>query len=34
MSFLIPAVFFVFWPTWVFTPQFADAQWRAGHGGT
>ena len=32
MSFLIPAVFFVFWPTWVFSPQFADVQWRGGHG--
>jgi hypothetical protein len=34
MSFLIPAVFFVFWPTWVFSPQFADVQWRGAHGGT
>lgn len=33
MSFLIPAVFFVFSPTWVFSPQLADVQWRGGHDG-
>jgi hypothetical protein len=26
MSFLIPVVFVVFWPTWVFSAQFADVQ--------
>ena len=34
MSFLIPAVFFVFWPTWLFSPQFADVQWRGKDGDT
>ena len=26
MSFLMPAVYFVFWPTWVFVPQFGQGQ--------
>ncbi len=26
MPFLFPAVFFVFWPTWVFVPQFGQVQ--------
>lgn len=33
MPLLMPVVFFVFWPTWVFSPQFADVPRRGGHGG-
>jgi hypothetical protein len=32
MSFAMPAAFFVFWPTWVFSPQFTGVQPRDGNG--
>jgi hypothetical protein len=30
--FFMPLVFFVFWPGWVFSPQFMTAQSEGGHG--
>jgi len=33
MSVWLPAVFFMFWPTWVFPPEFADVHWHRGSDG-